>query len=80
MPAKIFISYTHADVNLVRPVYLFLKALGLDAWLDEFDLPAGADFRQEIEICIRESDYFLACFSSTVLSSPKFLNHHPITS
>ena len=64
MPAKIFISYMHADVNLVRPVYFFLKALALEPWIDEVDLPPGVDFRQTIEICIRESDYFLACFST----------------
>lgn len=64
MSATIFISYTHADVSLVRPVYSFLKALSLEPWMDEYDLPPGADFRREIEICIRESDYFLACFST----------------
>jgi len=45
-------------------LYLFLKALGLKPWIDEYDLPPGADFRREIEIRIRKSDYFIACFST----------------
>jgi hypothetical protein len=64
MAATIFISYTHADINLVRPVYIFLKELALEPWIDEIDLLPGLDFRREIEIRIRKSDYFLACFST----------------
>lgn len=64
MSATIFISYTHADVSFVRTAYSFLKALSLKPWMDEYDLPPGSEFRHEIEIRIRDSDYFLACFST----------------
>ncbi|HXG19413.1 MAG TPA: toll/interleukin-1 receptor domain-containing protein, partial [Methylomirabilota bacterium] len=45
---KIFLSHKSVDKPLVYRYYNALKALGFDPWLDESDMPAGANLEREV--------------------------------
>lgn len=45
---KIFLSHKSFDKPLVHRYYQTLKEIGFDPWLDEPNMPAGANFEREI--------------------------------
>jgi TIR domain len=45
---KIFLSHKSVDKPLVQRYYRCLKTLGFDPWLDESDMPAGANLERGI--------------------------------
>ena len=45
---KIFLSHKSVDKPLVYRYYNALKAVGFDPWLDEPDMPAGANLEREV--------------------------------
>ena len=59
----VFLAYANADVERVMELYQQLKDYGLDPWMDKYDLLPGQLWKEEIEIAIRSSRFFLACLS-----------------
>src|SRR5207245_3399448 len=45
---KIFLSHKSVDKPLVYRYYHALKTLGFDPWLDERNMPAGANLEREV--------------------------------
>ena len=71
---KIFLSYAHVDKGKAKQIYQDLKRYGLDVWFDDESLLAGQDWKRQIEIAIKECDYFIALISSAVLSHSGFIH------
>jgi len=71
--AKIFICYAHEDANVVRPIFLFLRAVGHDAWIDEESLVPGSVLRPSIRKEIERSDFFVACLSDCSVNKRGFV-------
>lgn len=51
----IFISYSHADADFAENLSNKLKDVGFDIWIDYTGLKAGDDWRQGIELAIKEA-------------------------
>jgi hypothetical protein len=66
-----FISYRHGDPDeaFARKVLHTVEAAGFRAAIDERDFDANATFLEEMERCIRESEYTLAVLSPRYLES-----------
>src|SRR5262249_2517987 len=60
---KIFVSYLRRDKSRVAGLVKELTDLGADIWWDEDSLAVGDRWRDNIELTIRECEYFIACFS-----------------
>lgn len=58
-----FISYSRADTEFVRHLHEKLVASGRDIWVDWEDIPLTADWWQEIQRGINQSDSFLFVIS-----------------
>lgn len=54
----IFVSYAHADAELVYPELIWLKEQGCNIWYDEGISP-GTQWRDELANAIRSADLFL---------------------
>jgi WD40 repeat protein len=58
-----FISYSRADTEFVRQLHERLASSGRDIWVDWEDIPLTADWWQEIQRGINQSDSFLFVIS-----------------
>jgi hypothetical protein len=63
---KVFICYAREDAEIAFRLYRDLKAASVDPWLDRECLRPGQRWSDAIAEAIRESDYFLALFSSVL--------------
>lgn len=63
--AKIFISYGREDRDKVAPLYILLRLLGYEPWMDDFDLVAGQRWESAITSAIRRADLVLLALSSS---------------
>ncbi len=68
---RIFISYMRQDFTQAHMLYQELRHVGQEAWLD-VDIPAGADWKQEISRAIDSSNVYC------LLVSPWSLNSDPV--
>lgn len=66
---KIFVSYSHADKEIVQPLVKKLQSLNYEVWMDTKDLIGGALWSPEIVKAIKASDYFLLFVSSASIKS-----------
>lgn len=66
---QVFISYAHttADTTLAKFLAASLKSVGVDAWLDEARLRAGAELQSQIQKGIAESDHGVFLLSQSWL-------------
>jgi TIR domain-containing protein/pentapeptide repeat protein len=62
-----FISYSHADVKFARRLTSGLQKRGVRCWVDERDLPAGADILEALNKAIDQHDRVLLCCSKSSL-------------
>ena len=60
---KIFISYSHTDLDAVQALCSRLKNDGVDVWLDKEDLSPGQHWQNEIRRAIIRSDLVIVCLS-----------------
>jgi hypothetical protein len=56
MPSSAFVSYSHADSELVEPLVTFLRAFVGSVFLDKTSIRPGTKWRDEIENAVRGSD------------------------
>ena len=64
-----FISYSRKDLAFAQRLFQALKAVGIDPWLDQEDIPAAAKWRQEILVGIQFCHNFIYIISPTSVVS-----------
>jgi hypothetical protein len=69
MPKKLFISYAHKDIGRVQPLAQDLQRLGFEVWMDNRNLQAGDQWRQEITNAINQCEDFLLFLSDASVQS-----------
>lgn len=63
-PTKLFVSYTHAENEIVRKIKDRLKARGHDVWFDEGKIHHDDDWREKIVSCIETGNGVLSFLST----------------
>lgn len=66
----VFLSFSHKDVELVRPIKDELKANGIDVWYDEEELSSGDNYDRIIKENIRNCHLFIPFISKASISNP----------
>lgn len=72
MPLKLFISYSHADAELIGRLHKHLAQLQRDETIDEWydqEIHAGDKIDDEIGAALDNADVFLACASPDYIAS-----------
>lgn len=59
----VFISYVREDVGIVDRLVRVLRERGVEVWLDRDGIRPGVRWAEAIREAIRNSSFFLACFS-----------------
>jgi len=55
-PRNVFISYAREDRSKIEPVVSLLRSSGVNAWVDTRDIPAGANWQEEIDKGLDNAD------------------------
>ncbi len=66
---KAFISYSRKDASFAHKLVDALQASGMQTWIDWDDIPPTADWKEEVNRGIEESDIFLIILSKDSTSS-----------
>lgn len=66
---QVFISYSRKDLEFIERLVADLQAAGLTVWYDLSGLEAGKRWGSEIQIAIRNSQFFLVVLSPNSLAS-----------
>jgi hypothetical protein len=66
---RVFISYSANDVQIAKDVYDVLRRLGMDVWLDLYEIGPGDDVTRRIEDGIRGCQLFVAIITQNSVSS-----------
>lgn len=70
---SVFLAHASEDKPTVRQLLKKLRDHGLEPWLDEEMLSAGVEWDKEIRTAIRQSRFFLACFSKHSISKDGYV-------
>jgi hypothetical protein len=68
---RVFISYAREDEAFVLRLTSALKGRGIPIWLDQWDIPPGADWDRTIDRALRESGKVIAVLSPEAVASPQ---------
>ena len=66
---QVFISYQRTDEPLARQVREHLVANGVKTWMDQYDIPVGAYWPDEIDKGLAESDIVVGVLSPDSVES-----------
>src|ERR1700740_3654739 len=55
----VFVSYSRAEINMVRPIVERLRRNGVDCWLDESNIPVGEAFVVQLGEALARADAFV---------------------
>lgn len=66
---RVFISYAREDEAFVLRLAGALKSRGIPIWLDQWDIPPGADWDRTIDQALRESEKVIAVLSPEAVAS-----------
>jgi TIR domain len=69
MSDSIFISYARLDQDFVLPLAERLKEHGFTVWVDQWNIPLGADWDRVIDEAIRDCNRFLIVLSPAATAS-----------
>lgn len=69
MKRKLFISYSHEDVKIVKQFALQLSLRGFDLWMDEKNVTFGENYTTEILKGIHEADIYVVFISENSIQS-----------
>jgi hypothetical protein len=72
----VFLSFNHADVEIVRSVKKEMKAQGLDVWMDEDKLQSGDTYDSLIKDKIIKCAAFIAFISQNSLNEKTYTNKY----
>jgi hypothetical protein len=64
---RVFLSHSHQDEWISAVMAEKIRAMGVEVWLDVFDLPGGAPIKEQIKEAV------LACDECLILVSPASL-------
>jgi len=70
---SIFLCHAKEDRETVLDLHGRLSARGHKPWIDEKNIPAGAEWETEIEIAIEKTDFFLTCLSTSAIRKMGFI-------
>jgi hypothetical protein len=62
---QVFVAYVKEDRAMAEQLYDALEGAGFGPWMDVRKLLPGQNWRRAIENAIEDSDFFVACFSTT---------------
>ena len=65
----VFVSYSRRDKAFVQTLHIAFSQVNRDIWVDWEDIPANADWRQEIHAGIEATDTFIFVLSPDSLAS-----------
>ena len=69
MGDSVFVSYARLDQDFVLQLAQALKERGVSIWIDQWDIPAGANWDRSIDDAIRNSNKFLIVLSPAATAS-----------
>ena len=69
MGNHVFICYAHDDWNFVQRIAIKLKELGVPIWLDNWDIPHGANWNQTRDNALYDAAQCLVILSSAAVNS-----------
>jgi hypothetical protein len=72
--ARVFISYQRADGEFARRIREHLVAAGVHTWMDQFDIPVGAYWPDEIDKGLSSSDIVVGILSPDAVESRNVKN------
>ena len=72
-PIQIFLSYASEDQKKVEKLYQKLSDVGYKPWMDRKDILPGEKWDVVIRKAIKESDFFLACLTTTSVKKRSYL-------
>ncbi len=64
MGDSVFVSYARLDQDFVLQLAQALKEQGVSIWIDQWDIPVGANWNRSIDDAIRNSNKFLIVLSA----------------
>lgn len=64
-PLRVFLCHSSHDKVAVRNLRTRLIGDGFTPWLDEFDIPPGANWDHEIRNALRSADAVVVCLSQS---------------
>src|SRR5688500_8375154 len=73
-PLQVFISYQRTDVTVAQLVREHLHAHGVTTWMDQFNIPPGAYWPDEIDAGLAASDIVLGILSPDAVASRNVKN------
>lgn len=68
MPA-VFLSHTSIDKPFVEKIASDLKRLGIEPWVDKYEIKVGESIFWRVEEGLKESEYFAIVLSPEALKS-----------
>lgn len=71
---QVFISYQRTDGDFARQVRAHLAAAGVTTWMDEYDIPVGAYWPDEIDLGLAASDIVVGILSPEAMASRNVKN------
>lgn len=66
---KMFISYSHGDIDAVKEFALHLSIGEFDLWIDEKNISVGNNYTTKIFSAIHDSDYYVIFISKNSVNS-----------
>ncbi|HEX5165648.1 MAG TPA: BREX system ATP-binding domain-containing protein, partial [Thermomicrobiales bacterium] len=72
--SQVFISYQRADEPFARQVREYLAANGVRTWMDQYDIPVGAYWPDEIDKALAASDIVVGVLSPDSVESRNVKN------
>lgn len=70
---NIYISYSHQDLNHAKEIYSILRNEGLNAFIDEDNIPAGVDWENHLKNKISSSDAIILIWSKHAAKSAQVI-------
>jgi len=69
MSERTFISYAREDQDFVLDLATRLKQRAVPIWLDQWDIPPGADWDQSIDAALHQCDWLIIVLSPAAVAS-----------
>jgi formylglycine-generating enzyme required for sulfatase activity len=69
--ARIFLCYARTDEAFALPLARVLKEHGADVWIDQWDIPGGADWDKSIDDALYSCAQLLIVLSPQAVASPE---------
>ena len=71
---KVFFSYSRADAEFVLKLATDLRSAGVDLWIDQLDIPAGAQWDRAVEDALEACSCLVIVLSPTSVDSQNVLD------